>query len=400
MIRAAAFVLLAAAALHAQSLEGFEVFDRPGDAGGTVIAAWKGVPGGDQGVEYVVSVAPAAGGEWAEVERFSATLHRKVEAPAVFGYAESNERENYCAVDGLLPAKGAAELAKGHSLETRVRVEAFRGGVRVALSEGSASARPNWWAPQKTNVLVFALLFGAGTFWLIARARRNPDVFVRRIPGLDAMEEAIGRATEMGRPIVYLNGLNGMDSISTIASVSILGQVSRRVASYDSQVLVPCYDPVVLSVSQEVLREGYTAAGRPDKFREHDAWFITQEQFSYVAAVDGLMLRERPAACFYMGYYYAESLLLAETGGSTGAIQIAGTDSVTQLPFFIATCDYTLIGEELYAASAYLSREPLQLGSLRSQDFGKIVIVAVLVLGGLVALTGALWFKHLFTVAS
>ena len=41
----------------------------------------------------------------------------------------------------------------------------------------------------------------------------------------------------------------------------------------------------------------------------------------------------------------------ARLGNAAGAIQIAGTDAVTQLPFFITTCDYTLIGEELYAAS-------------------------------------------------
>ena len=73
--------------------------------------------------------------------------------------------------------------------------------------------------------------------------------------------------------------------------------------------------------------------------------------------------------------------ILAETGASTGAIQIAGTDSVFQLPFFITACDYTLIGEELYAASAYLSREPLLLGSLKGQDYGKLVIIAVAVIG-------------------
>ena len=92
------------------------------------------------------------------------------------------------------------------------------------------------------------------------------------------------------------------------------------------------------------------------------------------------MIRERPAANFFMGYYYAESLLLAETGASTGAIQIAGTDSPNQLPFFITTCDYTLIGEELYAASAYLSREPLLLGSLKGQDLGKALMMLLILI--------------------
>jgi hypothetical protein len=107
-----------------------------------------------------------------------------------------------------------------------------------------------------------------------------------------------------------------------------------------------------------------------------------------VAAVDGIMLREKPAACFYMGYFFAEALILAETGNETGAIQIAGTDADTQLPFFITACDYTLMGEELYAASAYLSRQPLLVAQLRGQDIAKSIL-AVLLVAGVAAATYA-----------
>ncbi|MEK7468962.1 MAG: DUF6754 domain-containing protein [Planctomycetota bacterium] len=400
MIRAAAFVLLAATAATAQAPADFKVYDRPGDAGGVIIAEWKGLPGEEipetaRRIEYVISVSLSKDGEWKEIKRFPGTLQHKNEAPEIFGFSKSNETEHFIALKGLVPPPGGPWLGTGKSLPTWVKLEVISPAGTAIAGPLVAEAKPNWWAWNKTNVFVFILIFGVVTFWLISKARRNPNIFVRRIPGLDAMEEAIGRATEMGRPILYLNGLQSMESISTIASVSILGQISKRVASYDSQILVPCRDAVVLSVCQEVMREGFTAAGRPDKYREQDAWFITQEQFSYVASVDGLMIREKPAACLYMGYYYAESLLLAETGGATGAIQIAGTDSITQLPFFIACCDYTLIGEELYAASAYLSREPLQLGSLRSQDAGKIFIIATLFLGALTAAAGYPFVKHL-----
>jgi hypothetical protein len=98
-----------------------------------------------------------------------------------------------------------------------------------------------------------------------------------------------------------------------------------------------------------------------------------------------MMVRKKPAACFYMGSFFAESLLLAETGNSIGAIQVAGTAEPSQLPFFVAACDYTLIGEEFFAASAYLSGEPHQLGSLKGQDIGKAVGAALIVAGCLLA---------------
>ena len=93
-----------------------------------------------------------------------------------------------------------------------------------------------------------------------------------------------------------------------------------------------------------------------------------------------------------MGTFYAESLILAETGHAIGAIQIAGTKETSQLPFFVAACDYTLIGEELFAASSYLSREPVMLGSLKGQDLTKMAIVYTIVFAFVVGTIGALVF--------
>ena len=107
-------------------------------------------------------------------------------------------------------------------------------------------------------------------------------------------------------------------------------------------------------------------------------FFVSDQQFAYVAGVNGVMIREKTAANFYMGMFYAESLIMTETGNATGAIQIAGTDAITQVPFFITTCDYTLIGEELYAASAYLARQPLMLGTIKSTRLCKILCIALL----------------------
>src|SRR3989475_13130135 len=102
------------------------------------------------------------------------------------------------------------------------------------------------------------------------------------------------------------------------------------------------------------------------------------------------MLREKPAANLFRGSYFAESLLLTETGASTGAIQIAGTDSDLFFTDSATTEIYTLIGEELYAASAYLSREPVLVGTLRGQDIGKALIMGALILGTCLATLGVL----------
>ncbi len=245
---------------------------------------------------------------------------------------------------------------------------------------GTVTPRVNYFDISKTNNFIFAIAFAAIILVAIMMARRNPNLFIRRISGLEAVDEAIGRATEMGKPVLYLTGLDPVSTLSTLAAINILGRVARRIADYESDLIVPCRDPVGMTICQEVVREAYLDAGRPDVYREDNIFFVTEDQFSFTATTCAIMVREKPAANFLMGYYYAESLLLAETGASTGAIQIAGTDALHQLPFFIVTCDYTLIGEELYAASAYLSREPMLLGSLKGQDLGKALIMVIIVL--------------------
>ncbi len=206
-----------------------------------------------------------------------------------------------------------------------------------------------------------------------------------------AVDDAVGRATEMGKPVLYIPGIMDMDDIQTIASMVILGRVARKTAEYGSALLVPTSRSVVMSVAQEVVKEGYIQVGRPDAYNKENIQYLTDDQFGYAAGVDGIIVREKPAAIFLLGTFYAESLILPETGRSVGAIQIAGTAMPSQIPFFVAACDYTLIGEELFAASAYLSREPKLLGSLKGQDAAKLFFMILIVVGVISATIGDFW---------
>jgi hypothetical protein len=279
----------------------------------------------------------------------------------------------------------------------RYQIAALKNGDVVARSDISEEAMSSqqWFHTGRFNIFVGFIIYSTILLWFIYRARAGKKLFIRKIPGLDALDEAVGRATEMGKPILYVPGLSTIDDIATIASLNILSRVARKTAEYNTTLLVPNRNPVVYTVAQEVVKEAYTNAGRPDAYNADNVYFITAQQFAYVAAVCGTMVRERPATNLFLGYFWAESLILAETGASTGAIQIAGTDSVFQLPFFITACDYTLIGEELYAASAYLSKEPLLLGSLKGQDWGKMIILGILIVASALILFG---FQQIFSL--
>jgi hypothetical protein len=244
-----------------------------------------------------------------------------------------------------------------------------------------AQSSPQWFNRSRLNMLIALVVFCGFVLWFIYRAKIGRELFVRKISGLDAVEDAIGRATEMGRSVLYIPGIGDMDNIQTIASMVILGRVAKKVAEYDVTLQVPVSRSLVMTTAQEVVKESYSAVGRPDAYKADNIHYLTDDQFGYAAGVDGIMIREKPATVFLLGAFYAESLILAETGHSVGAIQIAGTAMPAQLPFFVAACDYTLIGEELFAASAYLSKEPLLMGSLKGQDWGKAVFMALIGIG-------------------
>ncbi len=356
----------------------------PGDGGGSVGLAWRAAPFDGPDLHYRVFFAEREDGPFTQLAEFPADTHYMKDADQPWWSWDQTKNAHFYQVKSTRTLR----LVNGRPYFFKVAVtdgtQTLDGPVRSAIPE------PNLFNWAKANNFMVMILFSALVLISIAHAKRRPNIFLRRIPGLDAVEEAIGRATEMGRPILYLTGSDDMSSLSTIAATVILGQVAKRTAMYDTQLKVPHRDPIVMAVCQEIVKESYLEAGRPDAYREDSNFFITNDQFSYTAAVDGIMLRERPAANFFMGFYYAEALLLAETGAGTGAIQIAGTDADLQLPFFITTCDYTLIGEELYAASAYLSREPVLVGTLRGQDQGKAFLLISMVIGTLLATIGAL----------
>jgi hypothetical protein len=215
-------------------------------------------------------------------------------------------------------------------------------------------------------------------------AARKKQLFIRRIQGLTAIDEAIGRATEMGRPILCCTGLGGLD-VTTLQALSITTYIIKASARFNVRAIVPVYDPTFYPVVQEAVRDTYIAEGLPEQFNADDVPYLSSRQFAFAAAVAGIIYREKVAASFLFGSYYAEALIFAETGRQVGAIQVAGTPSTTQIPFFIAACDYVIIGDEYYAASAYLSREPTLLGSLVGQDISKGILLAIIVIGTLLA---------------
>jgi hypothetical protein len=359
-----------------------EVRDLPNDGGGQILATWQksadDVTGGNV-TGYTILRSESPDGPFEEVgDVASGATQVQV--------GDLQDGKNYyfkvvTAASELLPDGSTAELTS------------------VSPVAGPAHSSAQWFDLSRVRVFVATFLVVFFILYFIRQARKGQKLYIRKIAGLEAVDEAVGRATEMGRKIYFVPGIQDMDNVQTIAGVIILGHVAELAAQYETFLEVPVCRSLVLVTAKEVLKEAYTKAGRPDSYQENQVHYLTDDQFGYAAAIDGMVVREKPATIFYMGAFFAESLILAETGNAAGAIQIAGTAMPAQLPFFVTACDYTLIGEELFAASAYLSKEPKLLGSLKGQDYAKAVILVSIIIGVILETFGIWNFSSLFKVS-
>ncbi|MEK7450118.1 MAG: DUF6754 domain-containing protein, partial [Planctomycetota bacterium] len=361
------------------SPEDYKVFDTPNDSKGNISISWKKMSSDSAAVTYYVSISNESEGQFITATSFPSNTRYKTDKKWPFWVSGKKEGYHYLEINPLgvfkERKKKLQEINKKNEKigkesndykELESEISALQ--KEIILLEGipprpeaeikesvyyfklkivsdnqsiifpqvlSGQAKNNWFNFALLNNLIVVILFCAVILWYISHAKKNKNIFLRHITGLDAVEEAVGRATEMGRSVFYLTGIGGMSDISTICATVILGKVSEKIAQYDTQIMVPHRDPIVMTVCQETVKEAYTKSGRPDAYKEDCNFYVTGDQFAYTAAVNGMMMREKPAANFFMGSYMAEALLLSECGASTGAIQIAGSDSISQLPFFI-----------------------------------------------------------------
>lgn len=243
---------------------------------------------------------------------------------------------------------------------------------------------------KQTCFFIF-VIFLALVVYFMKRAEKGRLPFIRRIPGLDAIEEAVGRATELGRPVFYVPGrteITTAGAAQNIAGLEILSHVARLTARYDTELKVGIAAANVYPVADAAVRQIYLEEGKPEAVKPETVQFVSSQQFAFVAGCLSIMNQDKSASVIMIGEFQAESMMLSEAAAMVGAITIAGTARAMQVPFFVASCDYTLIGEEIFAGGAYLTRDPGKMANLAVQDYGKMFAFIYIILGSFLASAG------------
>ena len=223
--------------------------------------------------------------------------------------------------------------------------------------------------------------------WLSKKGQMK--TFIRKIGPLDAISELVGRSTEMGKPIVIQPGYSGFTdagafAADAISGLTILSYTCDLVAQYDAQPIIPVASAEFLPVVTEALELAYSRHHKQDRYKPvQQIRFFGPNQFSYAVGIEGIVDRENPVANVMVGMYAANSLIIAESFARAGAMQVSGSGNLYQVPFLVGICDFTLIGEEMYAAAAYLSKAPDQLSTIAISDIFKYLWIALAIVGAI-----------------
>jgi len=230
------------------------------------------------------------------------------------------------------------------------------------------------------------------TYYFIRKAKKaRPKV--RSFSALESLKMAVGRAAELGRPVMWLTGaagegLYGRAGNVTLAAMGVLGYLTSLVVPLKAKLIACNAYAEAHPLIEEVMKTEYIRAGKPEMYDANNVRY-SPLWYPYVTAVLGHLARERPAAIFFGGVFGHESIVISEPAGVIGSFNVAGTISANQMGYFAATCEDWFFGDEMYAIGAFLSRDPYQMGSLTSGDILKWSLLVLILAGILLSSLGS-----------
>jgi len=207
----------------------------------------------------------------------------------------------------------------------------------------------------------------------------------RTLEPLAAIPELIGRCVEMGRPVLFSIGgaeLRTESAALAEAGFTILTEVMNYSIDGDAEVVVIVNTAEHVPLLTSIMEQAYIAKGKPDMMKSENLIFIGEGQASRISGMLGAMQKWNPGAFIFPGGAAgADSVIYGEHAARIGAMSLAGMTNIYAWPWIVSCYDYSLLGEDLLAAGAILSKDPLMMSTIWSADFYRYLLVALIVIG-------------------
>lgn len=229
-------------------------------------------------------------------------------------------------------------------------------------------------------------------FVFILMRRRSPGVF-RDIAAYDRLNRAVGHAVEDGTRLHISIGRGNLFTSrggSALAGLAMLRHLSERTSQSDNPPIVTSGDASLAILSQDTLQSGYRAAGAEEQYRFTTGRLTGLTPFAYAAGTMFVMQDENVSANVVIGDLGSESALLVEASDREDTDLIAASDNLSAQAVLYAASQDPLIGEELFAAGAYVGAGPSHDASLQVQDILRWLVILAILGGAVLRLMGSI----------
>jgi hypothetical protein len=223
------------------------------------------------------------------------------------------------------------------------------------------------------------------------------DPKIRPIAAMDAIEEGVGRAAEMGRPVHYCPGdvgrLSGEFGPAVIASLNLYKYTVGLCAKYDIPIFTSIGShPEVIPLTEALTEDAYKEVGKPELYNPNNILFYGSS--ANKVARCGTVIKNNVALNVQAGVFYTEIQSHA-VANMIGALNIGGSTRMAAAYGQAISCDYLFIIEDVLAAGAKCSGEPTSVSSIVAEDVVKWLIIGIGVIGILFGLANSNWFTSL-----
>ncbi len=235
---------------------------------------------------------------------------------------------------------------------------------------------------------ILLLLFLVLLLISIARVKVGHRPGLRHIPAFEGLKGFTARAVETGRPFHLSLGIGSMANETTadsLAGLSVLNYLADQASSTGMHPTISMADPTVMLFAQNALRAAQSHNLPETEAAYRNVHWIAPQPAAYAAGVMSLIGTDNLDTNVMVGNFGDEYLLMGEVAARQGRSLIAGTSDPNTLPFIYASAQETLLGEEIYAAGAYLQQRPTHLGSLLAQDTMRWIVAAIILAGVIMA---------------
>jgi hypothetical protein len=233
---------------------------------------------------------------------------------------------------------------------------------------------------------VSAVLLIIITVW----KRRSPSR-LREIPALTRLYRAIGLSVEDGTRLHISLGHGGLLDAragSALAGLAILRGIAEKTSVSDRPAVATAGNASLGLLTQDTIQAGYQAAGVDELYTPTTGRVTGLSPFGYVAGAMHITSNENVSANILMGHFGPEVGLLSEASDRENVVVIGASDDLSGQSVLFATSQDALIGEELFAAGAYVGTGAAHAASLTVQDILRWIIILVLLAGAFLRFAG------------